>query len=85
MDKSPKSAKLEEYARGLENAYDDFVRAMGFLPQRKGVDRGLRAYVEENDPSHDELMCQYVILTGLYKGDLDARELMHALKAERES
>ena len=44
MDKSPKSAKLEEYARGLENAYDDFVRAMGFLPQRKGVDRELTEF-----------------------------------------
>lgn len=75
MKQSEESKKLQEYARGIEGSYEAFVDSMGTSPQRKGIDKELWAYVEENHPDYEEMMAEYVILCGFYDGEITAKEL----------
>lgn len=80
MEQSPETVKLVEYARTLEDTYDDFILSMSFSPQRNGVEKELWTYIEENRPTRsDEIVAQQMILTGKYKGDLTAKELVAAI------
>lgn len=66
MIKSVESKNLEEYAASLDKSYDDFVFAMGYVPQKRGIDKELWDFVEKNKPNYDELMFEYSKLLGLY-------------------
>lgn len=65
MIKSEASKKLEEYAKTTDRSYPDYVRSMGFLPQKHGFDEELLRYVEANHPNYDQLMEKYMELAGL--------------------
>lgn len=60
MEKSKASRELEEFARGIDGTYDDFVTFMGLIPQRRGVDEKLAEFIRENpDASHDDVLFRY--------------------------
>lgn len=60
MEKSKASMELEEFARNVDGTHDDFVRFMGRIPQKKGVDEKLAEFIRENpDASHDDVLFRY--------------------------
>ena len=65
MIKSEASIKLEEYAKTTDRTYPDFVKAMGVLPQKKGIDRKLWEFVEQTRPNYNQLMEKYMELSNL--------------------
>lgn len=66
MEKSKASRELEEFARGIEGTYDDFVTFMGLIPQRRGVDEKLVEFVRANPEASTsdviERYCELAIL-----------------------
>lgn len=63
--KSEASKKLEEYAKATDRTYSDFAKAMGILPQKKGIDEELWRFVEQSEPDYDQLMEKYLELADL--------------------
>ncbi len=60
IEKSKASEELEEFARNANGAHDDFVRFMGQVPQKKGVDERPAEFIRENpDASHDDVPLRY--------------------------
>lgn len=66
MEKSKASMELEEFARGIDGTYDDFVTFMGLIPQRRGVDEKLVKFVRANPEASTsdviERYCELAIL-----------------------
>ena len=64
MTKSEASKKLEEFARGMPDAYEDFIAFMGRGPQIHGVDDEMLRLIEDNPKcSHDDILMRYYSLT----------------------
>lgn len=60
MVKSKASIELEEFARSLDGTYDDFVRFMGEIPQKKGIDEKLAEFIHDNpDAGYEDLFYRY--------------------------
>ena len=60
MIQSIYSKELENFAKSLDDTYDDFIRFLGIVPQMKGVDQLLAEFVKEKpEATHDDIMLKY--------------------------
>lgn len=62
--KSEASKRLEELAKTLPKAHEDFVRFMGIMPQKHGVEEKMLEYLEtEADITTDDALYHFYKLT----------------------
>lgn len=64
-EQSEWSRRIQEYAARIDNPYPEFVASMGRSPQRKGIDKELWEFIEREQPDHNQLMTEYVVMAGI--------------------